>query len=85
MALKYYVASNTGKGFITHEDNDSAHIAGHPGDLWTTENALWANRVGAEEKTFEEAQAIISASIDGVFHTEGELSGSAITYTLPTE
>ena len=85
MALKYYVASNTGKGVITHEDNDSAHIAGHPGDLWTTENALWANRVGAEEKTFEEAQAIISASIDGVFHTEGELSGSAVTYTLPTE
>ena len=85
MALKYYVASNTGKGFITHEDNDSAHIASHPGNLWTTENALWANRVGAEEKTFEEAQAIISASIDGIFHTEGELSGSAITYTLPTE
>lgn len=83
MALKYYTATNTGKGFITHEDNASAHIAGHPGELWSTENEAWANRVGAEEKTFEEAQAIISASIDGLYHDEGELSGSALTYSLP--
>lgn len=85
MALKYYTSTNTGKGFITHEDNSAAHIAGHPGNLWSTENALWASRIEAEEKTLEEAQAIISASIDGLFFEEGELSGSALTYDLPRE
>lgn len=85
MALKYYTATNTGKGFITHEDNANQHVAGHPGELWSTENVEWADRVGAEEKTLEEAQAIISASIDGLFFEEGELSGSALTYDLPRE
>lgn len=83
MALKYYVATNTGKGFITHADNESAHIAGHPGELWTTENTTWAARVGATEKTYEEAQTIISASISGSYYEDGPLSGSQVTYALP--
>jgi len=84
MALKYYTATNTGKGFITHTDNESAHVAGHPGDVWTTENTAWATRVGATEKTFAEAQALVSASISGSFYDEGPNSGSAVTYSLPT-
>jgi hypothetical protein len=83
MAIKYYHATNTGKGFITHDDNESAHIAGHPGELWTTENTAWASRVSATEKTFAEAQALVSASLDGQFHTSGPNSGSAKTYSLP--
>lgn len=83
MALKYYEAENTGKGFITHDENESAHIAGHPGNVWTTENTTWATRVGATEKTFAEAQALVSASLDGVFIVEGPQSGSAATHTLP--
>ena len=83
MALKYYVATNTGKGFITHADNESAHIMGHPGGLWTTENTTWATRVGAIEKTYEEAQTIVSASISGSYHKDGPLSGSQVTYALP--
>jgi hypothetical protein len=84
MALKYYTATNTGKGFITHNDNESAHIAGHPADIWTTENTTWATRVGATEKTFAEAQALVSASLDGKFYKQGQNSGSAKTYSLPT-
>jgi len=83
MALKYYHTTNTGKGFITHAENESAHISGHPGNVWTTENTTWASRVGATEKTFSEAQALVSASLDGVFINEGPQSGSAATYSLP--
>ena len=32
--MAYYTATNTGKGFITHADNESAHVAGYPGDVW---------------------------------------------------
>ena len=84
MALKYYTTTNTGKGFITHDENESAHIAGHPGEIYTTENTSWATRVGATEKTFAEAQALISSSLDGQFFTKGPNSGSAMTYSLPT-
>lgn len=83
MALKYYHATNTGKGFITHTDNESAHIAEHPGQVFTTENTTWASRVGATEKTFAEAQALVSASLDGKFFPKGPNSGSAMTYSLP--
>jgi len=83
MALKYYLATNTGKGFITHDNNEAHHIAGHPGDVWTTENTTWAARVSATEKTFAEAQALVSASLDGQFFTKGPNSGSAMTYPLP--
>jgi hypothetical protein len=58
---KYYQAENTGKGFITHQDNETAHISGYPGNIWVTENATWAQRVNAAEKTREEAQAIVDA------------------------
>ena len=41
---KYYNAENTGKGFITHEDNELGHISGYPGNVWVTENTAWAVR-----------------------------------------
>jgi len=56
--MNYYQAVNTGLGFITHQDNELAHVSGYPGDIWVTENTTWAARVGAVEKTKEEAQAI---------------------------
>lgn len=84
MALKYYHATNTGKGFITHAENEANHIAGHPGEVWTTENTTWPSRVGATEKTFAEAQTLVSASISGSFYDgDHPQSGSAVTYTLP--
>ena len=62
--MQYFVAENTGKGFITHEDNQKSHISGFPGNVWVTENNQeWATRVGAVEKTKAEAQAIVDAEI----------------------
>jgi hypothetical protein len=59
----YYQATNWGKGFITHADNESAHIAGYPADIWVTENTAWAARVSATEKTQAEAQALVDAVV----------------------
>ena len=88
MALKYYHTTNTGKGFITHAENESAHISGHPGEIWTTENTTWATRVGATEKTQAEAQALVDASISGSVypddHIDEALRGQQVTYTLPS-
>lgn len=60
---KYYQIENWGHGFITHEDMEIAHIAGYPGDIWVTTNTQWAQRVGAVEKTKDEAQAIVDAAV----------------------
>jgi hypothetical protein len=61
--IKYYQVHNYGHGFITHEDNQMAHIAGYPGNIWVTENVAWAQRVNAIEKTKEEAQAIVDEAV----------------------
>jgi hypothetical protein len=61
--IKYYQANNYGHGFITHEENELAHIAGYPGNIWVTENVAWAQRVNAIEKTKQEAQAIVDEAI----------------------
>ena len=63
--MHYYTATNPGtKGWITHEDNELAHISQYPGDIWVTENIDWAARVGAVEKTYAEAQSICDTVID---------------------
>jgi len=64
--MAYFVAENTGDGFITHEDNELAIITGYPANVWITENTAWAERVGAIEKTKEEAQALVDAELDGL-------------------
>jgi len=60
---KYYQVQNYGNGFITHQENESAHVAGYPVDIWVTENTIWAQRVNAVEKTKEEAQTIVDAAV----------------------
>ena len=80
--MAYYTATNTGKGFITHADNESAHVAGYPGDVWVTENSTWATRVGATEKTKAEAQLLVDNAVSGTYHTMGPLSGSAVSGTI---
>lgn len=83
--MNYYFKQHTGlKGFITHEDNESAHIAGYPGDIWVTENTTWATRVGAVEKTKEEAQALVDAAISGSVY-EGDVpnAGEQVVILLP--
>ena len=80
--MAYYTATNTGKGFITHADNESAHVAGYPGDVWVTENSTWATRVGATSKTKAEAQLLVDNAVSGTYHDIGPLSGSAVSGTI---
>ena len=80
--MAYYTTTNTGKGFITHADNESAHVAGYPGDVWVTENSTWATRVGATSKTKAEAQLLVDNAVSGTYYMEGALSGSVVSGTI---
>ena len=82
--MAYYQATNTGKGFITHAENESDHIAGYPGNVWITENSTWAARVGAVLKTKVEAQALVDADIVGLVYPETHPNaGEQVIVTLP--
>ena len=82
--MAYYQKVNTGKGFITHSENESAHVAGYPGNIWVTENTTWATRVGAVSKTKVEAQALVDVLIEGLVYPEGNPNaGEQIVITLP--
>ncbi len=79
MAFKYCTATNTGKGFITHEDSRNFYISGKPGDVWVLGNnnaaAIWIAEK-ATEKTKSEAQAIVHAQV---------ASAQAVWDALPAE
>ena len=68
MANTYCTATNTGKGFFTHEDRHNFYLSGHAGDVWVVGNnaagVSWINRVSGTAKTKAEAQAIVDAKID---------------------
>jgi len=83
--MKYYQAVNYGKGFITHEDNERCYISGWPGDIWVSlTNDEWAQRVNAQEKTREQAQAIVDAAVSGsVYPPDHPDAGQQIVVTLP--
>ena len=72
MAKKYYEAVNTGKGFITHADNELSHISGYPGNVWLTENTAWAARHGLSEITRIEAQTLVNTAISGSVDENGD-------------
>ena len=76
---KYYNAENTGKGFITHGDNELAHIEGYPGNIWVTENTAWAARHGLVEMTKMTAQTIVNSAISG----SNDEDGNQIVINLP--
>ena len=54
--MKYYIVENTGKGFITAEENETSFIKNVYNDIYETDNEEWANRVGAIELSEEELQ-----------------------------
>lgn len=54
--MKSYIAENTGKGFITSEDNETSLIIHVYNDIYQTDNEQWVNRVGAIELSEEELQ-----------------------------
>ena len=68
MANTYCTATNTGKGFFTHEDRQNFYLSGHGGEVWVVGNnaagVSWINRVEGTAKTKAEAQAIVDAKID---------------------
>ena len=68
MANTYCTATNTGKGFFTHEDRNDFYLSGHPGDVWVVGNnaagVSWINRVTGIGKTKAEAQAIVDAKME---------------------
>ena len=68
---KYYEKENTGKGFITHADNELSHVAGYPGNIWVTENTAWAAKHSLAEMTKMTAQTIVNTAISGSVDEDG--------------
>ena len=68
--MNYYQATNTGKGFITHEDSSTSPINQFPGGVWGTDNTAWAERVGATSISLEDAQAIVDAALQTQYDAE---------------
>ena len=68
MANTYCTATNTGKGFFTHEDRHNFYLSGHGGNVWVVGNnaagVSWINRVNGTAKTKAEAQAIVDGEIE---------------------
>ena len=73
MAYKYSVKENWGKNangdsFIRHEDRKMFHIEGFPGDVWVTDDNVyaerWISRVSGAEKTKSQAQTIVTGVVD---------------------
>jgi hypothetical protein len=58
----------------------------YPGDIWSGENEVWALKVGAIEKTKEEAQNLIDTALEGVVwgpYADIDLVGQPVVITLP--
>jgi len=68
MANTYCTATNTGKGFFTHQDRNHFYLSGHAGNVWVVGNnnhgVSWINRVDGTAKVKAEAQAIVDAKIE---------------------
>ena len=95
MALFIYgTATNTGKGFFTHQDRQNFYLSGQPANVWVVGNnekgALWLASKNGVEKTKTEAQALVTAEItaaqeawDALSETEQAVSNRPTDITLP--
>ena len=92
--FNYSVATNTGKGFITHEDRRRFWLRGYPASVWeasdSAESRLWVARNNGSSKTKDEAQALVTAEIEAAQAEFDALSEEAklgrtrpATVTLP--
>ena len=77
--MKYYEGKNTGKGFITHEDNEVSHISGYPGNIWVTENWRWARLRGLNELNKAQAQERVDLALYGI----DDENGNQLEINLP--
>ena len=77
MANTYCTATNTGKGFFTHQDRSDFYLSGHGGNVWVVGNnnagVSWINRVSGTAKVKAEAQAIVDGKIE-----EGQATWDAL-------
>ena len=66
--FNYCVATNTGKGFITHDDSRRFWINGQPANVWVctdcVESRHWVARNNGVSKTKAEAQTLVTAVVD---------------------
>jgi len=68
MALFLYgTATNTGKGFFTHQDRNDFYLRGYPAEVWVIgyneKGARWLAEKNGVEKTKSEAQALVNAEV----------------------
>ena len=68
MANTYCTATNTGKGFFTHQDRHDFYLSGHGGNVWVVGNnaagVSWINRVSGTAKVKADAQAIVDGKVE---------------------
>ena len=86
MALFIYgTATNTGKGFFTHEERRAFHLRGFPADVWVIGNnekgAYWLAEKNGVEKTKAEAQALVTAEVEASQAAYDALSAEEQTRT----
>ena len=66
--FNYCVATNSGKGFITHIDSRKFWISGQPGNVWVCddipESRDWVARNSGAVKTKSQAQTIVTGVVD---------------------
>ena len=82
MALFIYgTATNTGKGFFTHQDRQNFYLSGQPANVWVVGNnekgALWFASKNGVEKTKTEAQALVTAEVTAAQEAWDALSDEA--------
>ena len=90
----YGTATNTGKGFFTHQDRQDFFLRGYPANVWVVGNnekgAMWLAEKNGVEKTKAEAQALVDAEItaaqtawDALSDEQKALSSRPTDITLP--
>ena len=89
----YSVMTNTGEGFITHEDSRAFSIQGFPADVWVAtdvrESRHWVARHNGVSKTKDQAQTLVTNAVNTLKsawdddNVEGESSAEKITRIGP--
>ena len=84
----YSVMTNTGKGFITHEDSRAFWRRGYHANVWVAtdvrESRHWVARHNGVSKTKDQAQTLVTAAVDAAKtawddnNVEGESSAEKI-------
>ena len=66
----YSVMTNTGKGFITHDDSRAFWRQGFPANVWVAtdirESRHWVARNNGVSKTKDQAQTLVTAAVDAL-------------------